>query len=105
MRFSIVTPTHNRLEYLPEALSSVRTSVLAGVEADWEHLVFDGGSDDGSDALLRQAAAEDQRLRVVTAPEKEPAGVGRNRLIEQAGGDWIVPLDDDDLLLQRCLFN
>lgn len=103
MRFSIVTPTHNRADYLPEALASVRASILAGVEADWEHLVYDSGSTDGTAALLDTAPSE--RLRVLTAHAKQSAGLGRNRLIEQASGEWVVPLDDDDILLQRALFH
>ena len=102
MRFSVVTPTHNRADFLPEALASVRASILAGLDADWEHLIFNAGSTDATAAVL--AAAPPDRLRVLTAARKEPAGFGRNRLIEQATGEWIVPLDDDDLLLQRCLF-
>lgn len=105
MLFSVITPTHNRADYLPEALQSVRASVLAGVEAHWEHLVFDGASDDATPQLLHEAAERDDRLRVQSGPEKLPAGPARNLLIEQAKGEWIVPLDDDDLLLQRCLFH
>lgn len=103
MLFSVVTPTHNRADYLPEALASVRASVLAGLEATWEHLVFDSGSTDDTATLLTQAPAD--CLRVVTGERKELAGFGRNRLVEQAVGEWIVPLDDDDILLQRALFH
>ncbi len=103
MRFSIITPTHNRADFLPEAIASVQASVLAGLEADWEHLIFDAGSTDSTAAILKEAASE--RLHVQTAAKKAPAGLGRNRLITAATGEWIVPLDDDDILLQRALFH
>ncbi|MBC7448141.1 MAG: glycosyltransferase [Hymenobacteraceae bacterium] len=103
MLFSVVTPTHNRADYLPEALASVQASILAGIDADWQHLVFNAGSTDNTTTVLDQAASE--RLRVFGTGEKRGAGLGRNRLIEQAQGEWIVPLDDDDLLLQRTLFH
>src|SRR5688500_8146634 len=48
MLFSVVTPTHNRADFLPEALASVQVSVLAGVDAAWEHLIYDGGSTDAT---------------------------------------------------------
>lgn len=105
MLLSIITPTYNRADYLPDALASVRASVLAGGEAAWEHLVFDGASDDATPQILREAAAHDDRLHVHTAPEQCAASQARNLLIEAAKGEWIVPLDADDVLLQRCLFN
>jgi glycosyltransferase involved in cell wall biosynthesis len=103
MLFSVITPTHNRADYLPEAIASVEASILAGVDADWEHLIFDAGSTDSTPDLLNQQTSE--RLHIQLHPQKEVAGMGRNRLIEQARGEWIVPLDDDDLLLQRALFH
>ncbi len=104
MRFSVVTPTYNRADYLPEAIASVQASILAGIEADWEHLLYNAASTDSTAEILQNATA-DPRLRAVTADRKALAGPGRNRLIEQATGDWIVPLDDDDILLQRALFH
>lgn len=103
MLFSVVTPTYNRAAYLSEALASVRASVLAGLDADWEHLVFNAGSTDDTAVVLKQATSE--RLRVFGSEQPRLAGLGRNRLIEQARGEWITPLDDDDILLQRCLFH
>ena len=106
MLFSVVTPTHNRADYLPEALASVRASVLAGLEADYEHLVYDSGSTDDTATLLEDAGETiGERLRVYRRDDKKAAGLGRNHLIELAQGEWIVPLDDDDLLLQRSLFH
>lgn len=105
MLFSVITPTHNRAAFLPETLTSVRQSVLAGLDASLEHLVFDVGSTDHSLALLRDAAGADDRLHPFHHPQKQLAGPARNFLIDKARGEWIVPLDDDDLLLQRCLFH
>lgn len=105
MLFSVITPTHNRAAYLPEALASVSASVLAGVEAQVEHLIYDVGSTDETAAVLREAARQDDRRRTFQHPKKLLAGPARDFLIAHAHGDWLVPLDDDDLLLQRCLFH
>jgi glycosyltransferase involved in cell wall biosynthesis len=91
---SIVMPTHNRAALLPRALESV----LRQSDPDFELIVVDDGSSDGTPALLAQRAP-DPRVRVL---RNEPAGgpaVARNRGIRAAGGDWIAFLDDDDELL------
>lgn len=100
---SVITPTRDRVGYLAEAIASVRASVMAGCDAGFEHLVHDVGSVDGTAELLRREAGD--RLRVLTSPTPVRASIARNRLIEIAGGGWIAPLDDDDILLQRALFH
>ncbi|GAA3950271.1 glycosyltransferase family 2 protein [Hymenobacter algoricola] len=107
MNFTIITPTHNRRHYLPEAVASVRASVGAPLDLTVEHLIYENGSTDGTPEWLPTAAAEPGTpLRYWTQPAAVRAGRARNQLIEQAKPDsWLVPLDDDDLLLQRSLFH
>ncbi|RYU81296.1 glycosyltransferase family 2 protein [Hymenobacter persicinus] len=107
MNFAIITPTHNRRQYLPEAVASVRASISAPLDFGFEHLIYDNGSTDGTPEWLPTAAREaGPPLRYWHDAEKARAGLARNRLIAQAGPDsWLVPLDDDDLLLQRSLYH
>jgi glycosyltransferase involved in cell wall biosynthesis len=107
MHFSVITPTHQRRELLPEAVASVRATVSAPLDFSFEHLIFDSGSHDGTADYLREAAAEPSPpLRHWQAPERLLAGPARNQLIQQTAPEaWIVPLDDDDFLLQRTLFH
>jgi glycosyltransferase involved in cell wall biosynthesis len=108
MHFTIITPSHNRRQYLPEAVASVRASVSAPLDFTFEHLIYDNGSTDGTPEWLPTAAGPTAGtpLRFWSTPEKTLAGPARNRLIEQAApGSWLVPLDDDDLLLQRSLYH
>ena len=107
MHFTIVTPTHQRRELLLEAVASVRASTTAPLDCSFEHLLYDNGSRDGTAAYLREAAAQPgPPLRHWHSPGKQPAGRARNLLIAEAPAEaWIVPLDDDDLLLQRALFH
>ncbi|MCA8830659.1 glycosyltransferase family 2 protein [Hymenobacter pini] len=108
MHFTVITPTHNRLDYLPEAVASVRASVSAPLDFSIEHLVCENASTDGTAAWLQEAVGQPGvPLRVHTQPTLLKAGPARNRLIgQEAPADtWIVPLDDDDLLLQRTLFH
>ena len=107
MHFSVITPTHQRRELLPEAVASVRASVSAPLDFSFEHLVYDNGSHDGTDPYLREAAAQPgPHLRHWYCPARQLAGRARNQLIRESPPEaWIVPLDDDDILLQRTLHN
>ena len=107
MQFAIITPTHQRRELLPEAVASVRASISAPLDFSFEHLIYDSGSLDGTADYLREAAAQPGApLRYWHAPERMRAGPARNRLVAEAAPEaWVVPLDDDDFLLQRTLFH
>ena len=89
LRFSIVTPSYNRAAMLPRALDSVVRQ--EGVEL--EHIVVDGGSDDGTMALLAQYP----KLRVVSEPD-EGIYDALNKGIALAEGDIVALLNSDDWL-------
>ena len=105
MHFAVITPTHQRRALLPEAVASVRASVSAPLNFSFEHLIYDNGSRDGTAAYLREAAGQPgPPLRHWHAPGRQLAGHARNLLIREAASNaWLVPLDDDDILLQRTL--
>ena len=107
MHFTVITPTHQRRELLPEAVASVRATISAPLDFSFDHLIYDNGSEDGTDAYLRETATQPgPPLRYWHSPGRQLAGLSRNQLIEEAAPEaWIVPLDDDDILLQRTLFH
>ena len=109
MHFTVITPTHNRREYLPEAVASVRATVTAPLDFSFEHLICENACTDGTAGYLCEATLEPGAplLRVRSQPELLRAGPARNLLIrhDAPADTWIVPLDDDDLLLQRTLFH
>ncbi len=97
---SVVTPTRNRLKLLKETLDSVAAQTLA----EWEHLVVDDGSDDGTPELMAARAAEDPRVRYIV--RQSPclgANVCRNIGIKAARAPFVVLLDSDDVLAPQCL--
>jgi glycosyltransferase involved in cell wall biosynthesis len=107
MHFTVITPTHQRRQLLPEAVASVRASISAPLDFSFEHLIFDSGSRDGTATYLREATAQPgPPLRHWHSAGRQLAGQGRNLLIQEApAAAWVVPLDDDDFLLQRTLYN
>jgi len=92
----VIVPAHNAADYVGAAIESVRAQTYR----DWEIVVVDDGSTDGSWDLLRSAGPDVLALRRETAGG--PA-VARNLAIEHARGELMVFLDADDLLLPRYL--
>jgi glycosyltransferase involved in cell wall biosynthesis len=96
---SIITPVYNAARWLPETLASVRAQTLS----DWEHLLVDDGSTDGSQALIEAAATQDKRFRLLRMPRNGGPSAARNLGIQAAGGRFIAFLDADDLWLPEKL--
>lgn len=94
-RISVILPVYNVEDYLALSLESVRAQACEGVEI----VCVNDGSTDGSLALLRKAAAVDERVVVV---DKENGGLSsaRNAGIQAATGDVVCFLDSDDLLVE-----
>jgi len=95
--FSIITPSLNQGEFLGECLGSVRTAAReAGVEVD--HLVVDGGSTDGSLAIL----ASQGEARWTSGPDGGQTDA-INRGLAATDGAIVSYLCADDLLEPRAL--
>jgi teichuronic acid biosynthesis glycosyltransferase TuaG len=92
-RVSVVVPVWNAAATLAETIASVQ----AQTAPDWEMLLVDDGSRDGSRALAEAAAAADPRLRVVGWRDNRGAAAARNAGIRAARGRFIAFLDADDL--------
>jgi len=91
MRFSIVTVTYNSKTFLTETIQSV----LFQDFSDFEYIVIDGGSSDGTLDIIRSFAAADPRIRWISEPD---AGISDafNKGIRMAVGDIVGILNSDD---------
>lgn len=90
---SIIVPVYNIKNYLPRCIESL----LAQSDPDFEVILVDDGSADGSGALCDAYAARDGRFRVV---HKANGGLSsaRNAGLDAARGEYILFLDGDDYL-------
>jgi len=100
-RFSIITPV---FDPPPEVLRATIASVQAQTVGDWELvLVDDRSTDPRIGPILREAAAQDPRLRVIFRPTNGGIVEASNDALDAATGQWIVLLDHDDLLVRHAL--
>ena len=90
---SVIVPAYNAEKYLGKALDSL----IAQNYKNWQAIVVDDGSTDGTLDLCRKYAEKDKRICVVT---KENGGVSsaRNAGLAKACGEYICFLDADDFL-------
>jgi glycosyltransferase involved in cell wall biosynthesis len=93
-RFSITVPAYNAEATLAETVASVKAQTFD----DWELVIVDDGSTDGTLTLARSLAVDDRRIRVV-AQENRGSGGAYNTAVRNATSDLIVMLSADDLLL------
>jgi glycosyltransferase involved in cell wall biosynthesis len=94
-RASIIIPTKNRRDLLVQTLASV----AAQTEPDWEAIIVDDGSTDGTLGYVRAAAREDDRIRLIR--RRGPlagACAARNQGLGAARADVVIFLDSDDIL-------
>ena len=89
---SIAMPTLNRKRFIPMAVDSI----LAQTFPDWELIVSDGGSKDGTLEILDRYASGDNRVRVFRHPGLDTAAA-RNAILGEARGAFLAVLDSDDL--------
>ncbi len=91
--FSVVMPAYNAEAYLRDAVESVRAQTLS----DWELIVTDDGSSDGTGALLEALAREDSRIRVLRRNVNGGPAKARNDAIAVSRGRFVAFLDSDDV--------
>ncbi len=95
---SVIVPIYNMEKLMRKCLDSI----LAQTFEDYECLLIDDGSKDGSPAICDEYAAKDSRF---TAYHKPNGGLSdaRNYGIERAQGDYTIFFDPDDWVDADCL--
>jgi glycosyltransferase EpsE len=93
---SVITTTYNGLPFLPEAIRSVLEQTLA----DFEYIIVDDGSTDGTPEVVSGIA--DERVRYIRCQR-----IGRasalNVALREAKGCYLANLDSDDWMLPERL--
>jgi teichuronic acid biosynthesis glycosyltransferase TuaG len=95
---SIITPAYNAERFLRETYESVKAQTFK----DWEMIVVDDGSKDGTARVASELGKEDSRVRFQTQKNSGPAAA-RNLALSMARGRFVSFLDSDDIWLPQKL--
>lgn len=89
---SVILPAYNAKQYLEAAVDSIQNQSLT----DFELILIDDGSSDGTEQLVRQLAAKDPRIRLVQRPNKGLIAT-LNEGLALARSPLIARMDADDI--------
>jgi glycosyltransferase involved in cell wall biosynthesis len=97
---SIITPSYNRADLVEETARSI----FAQTYPNWEWIIVDDGSTDGSWEILEGFAATNERVSIHRR-NRSPKGACacRNIAVERSSGKYLIFLDTDDILMEGCL--
>lgn len=97
-KISVIVPVYNSEEYLPKCIDSI----LSQTFTDFELILVNDGSKDGSPDICNRYEQLDDRIRVF---HKANGGVSsaRNLGLDKAKGEWILFVDSDDFISEDVL--
>jgi len=91
---SVAAPAHNEADALPE-LHRRLSEAMQKLELDWELVIADDGSTDGTRDLLRKMTANDPRVRAILLSRNFGHTPAYMAALEQSSGKWTVLMDSD----------
>ncbi|MDA3918345.1 MAG: glycosyltransferase [Deltaproteobacteria bacterium] len=95
---SIILPCLNHIQFLPDRIESIFSQTFK----DWECIIIDGYSDDGSWEYLNEITGVDDRFRLFQEPRNGPYDAW-NKGILHAQGKYIYIATSDDSMDSSCL--
>ena len=96
---SVITPVFNAEHVLSRTVASVQAQSLS----DWEMILIEDGSSDGSLGVCEELAAQDPRIRLIRQPSNTGAASARNAGLRAVRGRYVAFLDSDDEWLPNKL--
>ena len=99
-KISVIIPVYNAEKYLKQCLDSIVCQVFK----DFEVILVNDGSSDGSATICNEYVQNDSRFKLI---HKENGGVStaRNVGLDNAKGEWITFVDSDDVLMPDFLIS
>lgn len=98
---SVIVPVYNVKNYIVETIESVRAQSYT----QWELLLVEDGSQDGTAEVIHSYLEEvkDERIRLLSLPQNGGAARARNAGLKEAKGRYITYLDADDVWMPEKL--
>ncbi len=92
-RVSVLMPAYNCVLYVREAIASIRAQSYR----DFELIIIDGASTDGTPEVCLRAIAGDPRCRLISSPGTGVVGARNDGFAASRGTDYIAAMDADDV--------
>src|SRR5438874_4376035 len=89
---SVIIPAYNAEQFIERTIDSASQQTHRNLEI----IVVDDGSTDQTASIVKRLTKKDRRLRLIRQPNAGVAAA-RNRGIKESRGDYLAPLDSDDL--------
>lgn len=93
-KISIIIPVYNSQNYICACIDSI----LAQSFTDFELILIDDCSTDGSARIIDEYRTQDDRIRIIRLEKNSGQGFARNRGIENAVGEYLSFIDADDVI-------
>ena len=90
---SIITPSYNSKQFIPETIQSVLNQTFK----NWEMIIVDDMSTDNSNSIIEECIKNDFRIKLIKLKENSGPAIARNRAIEESNGRYMAFLDADDI--------
>ena len=90
---SVIMPSYKCARFIEESIKSVQDQTYM----NWELIVVDDCSNDGTIGIVSDMQSRDERIHVYSNASNSGAAVSRNVALREAKGRWIAFLDSDDL--------
>lgn len=95
---SVCMPHLNSRPFTEERMETIIRQTLS----DWELIIVDSNSDDGSRKILENYAEKDARIRIIEAP-RDGIYANLNRAIALCAGEYVYIATSDDTMVSTCL--
>ena len=90
---TVLTAVHNGANFISETISSIHGQTFS----DWEYIIVDDASNDGTPDLVEQIQKQDSRIHLLRRFTVGGPYVSANEGLKSARGEYIVRIDADDL--------
>lgn len=95
---SVIMPTYNAVKHLNEAIDSI----IRQTYSDWELVIIDDGSTDGTQEIIQSYCERDSRIKLIAGPMQGIAAA-LNLGIDKSQGEYVARMDADDISLPERL--
>lgn len=93
-KVSILMPAYNAEHYIKSAIDSVKNQIFT----DWELVIVDDCSSDGTLSICEQYASNDNRIKLICQQKNLGISATKNVALSKASGEYIAFCDDDDVM-------